>query len=86
MPTVGEILSDERRRQGKSLADAVVGTKIRSRLLDALDNRRYDAMPSTAYVQGQFQSLAACRPVSCPPDHARLSSYPATHHTPPPPP
>jgi cytoskeletal protein RodZ len=58
MPTVGEILSAERRRQGKSIADAVEGTKIRSRLLDALEQGRYDDLPSTAYVKGYIQSYA----------------------------
>jgi cytoskeleton protein RodZ len=58
MPTVGEILSAERRRQGKSLADAVEGTKIRSRLLDALEQGRYDDLPSPAYVKGYIQSYA----------------------------
>ena len=48
MPTVGEILSAERRRQGKSLTDAVEGTKIRSRLHDALENGRYDELTSPA--------------------------------------
>jgi cytoskeletal protein RodZ len=58
MPTVGEILAAERRRQGKSLADAVDGTKVRSRLLDALENGRYDDLPDPAYVKGYIQSYA----------------------------
>jgi cytoskeletal protein RodZ len=58
MPTVGEILSAERRRQGKSLADAVDGTKIRSKLLDALEQGRYDDLPSPAYVKGYIQGYA----------------------------
>jgi cytoskeletal protein RodZ len=44
MPTVGDILAAERRRQGKSLTDAVEGTKIRSRLLDALEHGRYEQL------------------------------------------
>lgn len=58
MPTVGEILAAERRRQGKSLADAVEGTKIRSRMLDDLEHGRYDHLPSSAYVKGYIQSYA----------------------------
>ncbi len=58
MPTVGEILSAERRRQGKQLADVVEGTKIRSRLIDALEQGRYDDLPSPAYVKGYIQSYA----------------------------
>ena len=58
MPTVGEILSTERRRQGKQISDVVDGTKIRSRLLDALEQGRYDDLPSPAYVKGYIQSYA----------------------------
>lgn len=58
MPSVGEILSAERRRQGKSLADVVEGTKIRSRLLDSLEQGRYEDLPSPAYVKGYIQSYA----------------------------
>jgi cytoskeletal protein RodZ len=58
MPTVGEILSTERRRQGKQLTDVVEGTKIRGRLLDALEQGRYDDLPSPAYVKGYIQSYA----------------------------
>jgi cytoskeletal protein RodZ len=58
MPTVGEILSTERRRQGKQIGDVVEGTKIRSRLLDALEQGRYDDLPSPAYVKGYIQSYA----------------------------
>jgi cytoskeletal protein RodZ len=58
MPTVGEILAAERRRQGKSLNDVVEGTKVRSRLIDALENGNYDILPSPAYVKGYIQSYA----------------------------
>lgn len=58
MTSVGEILAAERRRQGKTIADAVEGTKIRSRLLDALEQSDYDVLPSRAYVKGYIQSYA----------------------------
>jgi cytoskeletal protein RodZ len=58
MPTVGEILSAERRRQGKQVADVVARTKIRSRLLEALEEGRYDDLPSPAYVKGYIQAYA----------------------------
>jgi hypothetical protein len=67
MPTVGETLAAERRRQGKSLADAVEGTKIRSRLLDALESGDYDALPDTAYVKGYIQSYARFLEISAEP-------------------
>jgi cytoskeletal protein RodZ len=58
MPSVGEILSAERRRQGKQIADVVERTKIRSRLLEALEEGRYDDLPSPAYVKGYIQAYA----------------------------
>ncbi len=58
MTTVGETLAAERRRQGKTMADVVEGTKIRSRLLDALEAGDYDVLPSPAYVKGYIQSYA----------------------------
>lgn len=58
MPSLGEILIAERRRQGKTLADVVEGTKIRSRLLDSLEQGRYEELPSPAYVKGYIQSYA----------------------------
>ena len=58
MPSVGEILAAERRRQGKTMLDVVEGTKIRSRLLDALESGRYEELPSPAYVKGYIQSYA----------------------------
>ena len=58
MTTVGEILAAERRRQGKTIAEVVEGTKIRSRLLDALEQGDYNSLPSTAYVKGYIQSYA----------------------------
>jgi cytoskeletal protein RodZ len=58
MPTVGEILSAERRRQGKQVSDVVERTKIRSRLLEALEEGRYDDLPSPAYVKGYIQAYA----------------------------
>lgn len=58
MPTVGEILAAERRRQGKSIADVVDGTKIRAKLLEALEEGRQEELPSPAYVKGYIQSYA----------------------------
>jgi cytoskeleton protein RodZ len=58
MTTVGEILAAERRRQGKTMVDVVEGTKIRGRLLDALEAGDYDVLPSPAYVKGYIQSYA----------------------------
>jgi cytoskeleton protein RodZ len=58
MPTVGEILAAERRRQGKSIHDVVEGTKIRSRLVEALENNDFDVLPPSAYIKGYIQGYA----------------------------
>ncbi len=58
MSSVGETLAGERRRQGKSIADVVEGTKIRSRLVEALEEGRWNDLPSEAYVKGYIQSYA----------------------------
>jgi cytoskeletal protein RodZ len=80
MPSVGEILAAERRRQGKTLLDVVDGTKIRSRLLDALENGRYEELPSQAYVKGYIQSYARYLEIPSEPllDQFKMESSTAT--------
>lgn len=58
MSQLGDTLSDERRRQGKSLVDIEAATKIRGRLLEALEHGDYDQLPAPAYVKGYIQSYA----------------------------
>jgi cytoskeletal protein RodZ len=58
MTQLGDTLSDERRRQGKSLVDVEAGTRIRGRLLEALEHGDYDQLPAPAYVKGYIQSYA----------------------------
>ncbi len=58
MGTVGETLAAERRRQGKTIADVEAGTKIMSRMLDAIEDGRYEELPSPVYVKGYLQSYA----------------------------
>jgi cytoskeletal protein RodZ len=84
MPTVGEILAAERRRQGKSLHDVVEGTKVRSRLIDALENGKYDILPSPAYVKGFIQSYARYLEVPAEPllDQYRKESAAHEHKSP----
>jgi cytoskeleton protein RodZ len=82
MPTVGEKLAAERRRQGKSLNDAVEGTKIRSRLLDSLENGRYDDLPNPAYVKGYIQSYARYLEIPAEPLLAQFKREYGQHRTP----
>jgi cytoskeletal protein RodZ len=56
--TMGATLADERRRQGKSLADVEAATRVRGRLIEALEKGEYDTLPSSAYVKGYIQSYA----------------------------
>ncbi len=58
MTQLGDTLSDERRRQGKSLVDVESSTRIRSRLLEALEHGDYEQLPAPAYVKGYIQSYA----------------------------
>lgn len=54
----GDRLAAERRKQGKSIAQVVSATNIMARLIEALENGRYDELPSPAYVRGYIQSYA----------------------------
>jgi cytoskeletal protein RodZ len=58
MASVGETLSAQRRRLGKTLAEAEAATCIRGRMLEALERGNHEALPSPAYVKGYIQSYA----------------------------
>jgi cytoskeleton protein RodZ len=57
--TLGETLANERRRQGKTIADVEGSTRIRGKLIEALEHDEHDTLPSSAYVKGYIQSIAA---------------------------
>lgn len=56
--SLGQTLARRRRSLGKTLSEAEANTKIRARLLDALENGAYDALPSPAYVRGYVIAYA----------------------------
>jgi len=56
--TLGSILENRRRTLGRTLAEAESDTKIRARLLEALEKGQYDSLPSPAYVRGYIISYA----------------------------
>ncbi len=58
MATVGNTLADERRRQGKTVADVEAATHIRGRLIEALEDGEWEHLPASAYVKGYIQSYA----------------------------
>lgn len=58
MDSVGQMLAEERRRQGRTLPDVEGATRIRARLLEALEHGHYDELPPSAYIKGYIQSYA----------------------------
>jgi cytoskeletal protein RodZ len=56
--TLGQILEKTRRSLGRSLAEAEADTRIRARLLQALEKGEYGSLPSPAYVKGYIISYA----------------------------
>jgi hypothetical protein len=55
---IGSSLREARIRQGYDLAEAEVGTKIRVKYLDALEDERFDVLPAPTYVKGFLRSYA----------------------------
>lgn len=64
---VGEMLAAERRRQGKSVGDVAEATRIRGKLVEALEAGEYDHLPSPAYVRGYIQNYATALGLSAEP-------------------
>lgn len=58
MAALGDTLRKRRIEMGKTLADAEAATRIRARLLDALEDGAYDRLPNPAYVRGYITSYA----------------------------
>ncbi|MBE0477227.1 MAG: helix-turn-helix domain-containing protein [Coriobacteriia bacterium] len=58
METLGERLSTERRKAGKSVVDVEASTNIRCGLIEALENGDYARLPSPVYVRGYIRSYA----------------------------
>jgi hypothetical protein len=55
---IGSSLREARLKQGYDLAEAEVGTKIRGKYLDALEEERFDVLPAPTYVKGFLRSYA----------------------------
>jgi len=56
--TVGRAFADARRAQGKTISDAEEATRIRGKLLQALEDDNHDSLPDPAYVRGYIISYA----------------------------
>lgn len=50
--TLSEIFKDVRVKRKISLAEAEVGTKVRTRFLSAIEEGKWDTLPQSAYVRG----------------------------------
>lgn len=55
---LGEALSSARRSAGKTIADMESATRIRGRMINALEKGEYDMLPAPAYVRGYIISYA----------------------------
>lgn len=58
MGSIGETLRTEREKQGFTLADIQMQTKIRSRYLEALENEDFSVIPGDVYVKGFIKNYA----------------------------
>jgi len=77
---VGKRLADERRAQGKTIMDIERSSKIRGRLIEALENEQWDALPVPVYVKGYIQNYAAALGIDSTPllaEYARDIGRPA---------
>ncbi|MEW6189449.1 MAG: RodZ domain-containing protein [Actinomycetota bacterium] len=60
MGSIGEVISEARRKQGKTIKDMERATKIRSRYLEAMENDKFDILPGNVYTKGFIRSYATC--------------------------
>jgi transcriptional regulator with XRE-family HTH domain len=58
LPKVGELLRDERERQGITLRDIETATSIRLRYLQAIEGSDYSALPGNVYAKGFVRNYA----------------------------
>lgn len=58
MSELGDTLAAERRRAGRSISEVEAATRVRGRLIQALEDGEWERLPSPAYVKGYIQSYA----------------------------
>lgn len=56
--TLGAVLSSARRKLGRSLSEAEAATRIRGKMLEALERGDWETLPNEAYVRGYIISYA----------------------------
>ncbi len=57
---VGKTLREARERRGLTLAEIEASTRIRARLLRALENEEWEALPGETYARGFIRAYASC--------------------------
>ncbi|MBI2875486.1 MAG: DUF4115 domain-containing protein [Candidatus Tectomicrobia bacterium] len=60
MESVGERLNKERKRKGLSIHDVATVTKIQPRFIQALEEDRFEILPSSVFIKGFLKSYASC--------------------------
>lgn len=58
MPSIGDILGEERRRRGKSLKEVEETIKIRASYISAIENDDFHQLPAPAYAKAFIRSYA----------------------------
>lgn len=78
MARLGDTLRERRMQLGVSLDQAEAGTRIRARMLEALENGDYTALPDPGYVRGYISSYARYLELDPLPLHAMYRSESGT--------
>ncbi|HZD59614.1 MAG TPA: RodZ domain-containing protein [Anaerolineae bacterium] len=55
---IGEVLAEARRELGKSIKEVELGTKIRSRYIEALERDDFESLPGDIYAKGFIKTYA----------------------------
>lgn len=56
--TLGKFLKREREKKNLSLKDLAAGTRVKERLLKAIEDDRYELLPSPIYIKGFLSAFA----------------------------
>ncbi len=75
---IGEKLKAQRKAQGISLVEVMEHTKIAKKYLEALEEERFDFLPSPAYIKGFLRAYAKYLELD---DEKMIRQYKARFHT-----
>ncbi len=83
--TIGERLTEERRRQGKTIRDVEKHLRIKSKYIEAIENDQFDLIPASAYTKAFIKSYAQFLGIDSKPlieEYKRLYEHPVTYEFP----